>query len=436
MRSGCRSRCCRIPRRIAARWCCRRPSRFGVLRHCNCVCSGSPRSARPPADFVRLSIPRRHAVGRHAGPGRSQCGRMVFVTDARPTEPTGRQSADPDHPQELRRIAERIVTEAAEHLRGLPRPWDDAGAGPAGGVATKSTPTDVVTESDHALETLVRERLAQLRPGDSVVGEEHGGSAGGSRTLWVVDPIDGTVNFLYGLPWYAVSLAAVRDGESVAGAVAEPATGRLWSAAVGAGATCDGRPLRVSGATRPVAVAARHRLLLPRRAAGPAGRDGRRDAAGGAGRAAHRLGRAGPVRGGRRLARRVPGARVQLVGLGRRRAHRHRGRGRRAHAGAHRQRAARRRARRRRAPRGDARDRRRPAWRWPGSTAPRTCEPRRGRQQAGARAPPAAAPGRRQAERVRSGRRPRWGRRWPRRRCCRRRGGPARRGRRAGRGRG
>ncbi|GAA1262502.1 inositol monophosphatase family protein [Pseudonocardia aurantiaca] len=174
---------------------------------------------------------------------------MVFVTDARPTEPTGRQSADPDHPQELRRIAERIVTEAAEHLRGLPRPWDDAGAGPAGGVATKSTPTDVVTESDHTLENLVRERLAQLRPGDSVVGEEHGGSAGSSRTLWVVDPIDGTVNFLYGLPWYAVSLAAVRDGESVAGAVAEPATGRLWSAAVGAGATCDGRPLRVSGAS-------------------------------------------------------------------------------------------------------------------------------------------------------------------------------------------
>ena len=174
---------------------------------------------------------------------------MVPVTDARPTASTGRRPADPDHPDELRLIAERVVIEAAEHLRDLPRPWDEAGAGPAGGVATKSTPTDVVTASDHALENLVRERLAQLRPGDAVLGEEHGGHVGGSRTLWVVDPIDGTVNFLYGLPWYAVSLAAVRDGESVAGAVAEPATGRLWSAAVGAGATCDGRPLRVSGAT-------------------------------------------------------------------------------------------------------------------------------------------------------------------------------------------
>ena len=65
----------------------------------------------------------------------------------------------------------------------------------------------------------------------------------------MVDPIDGTVNFLYGLPWYAVSLAATRDGESLAGAIAEPASGRLWSAARGAGATCDGRPLRASAET-------------------------------------------------------------------------------------------------------------------------------------------------------------------------------------------
>ena len=116
-------------------------------------------------------------------------------------------------------------------------------------MSTKSTPTDVVTASDTALETLVRERLAQLRPGDPVVGEEGGGSAVDGAVTWVVDPIDGTVNFLYGLPWYAVSLAATRDGVSLAGAVAEPASGRLWSAARGAGATCDGRPLRCSAET-------------------------------------------------------------------------------------------------------------------------------------------------------------------------------------------
>ena len=127
-----------------------------------------------------------------------------------------------------------------------------SGSAAPAGVSTKSTPTDVVTASDTALEALVRERLAQLRPGDPVVGEEGGGTAVDGVVTWVVDPIDGTVNFLYGLPWYAVSLAATRDGVSLAGAVAEPASGRLWSAARGAGATCDGRPLRSSaGPTSP-----------------------------------------------------------------------------------------------------------------------------------------------------------------------------------------
>jgi myo-inositol-1(or 4)-monophosphatase len=65
----------------------------------------------------------------------------------------------------------------------------------------------------------------------------------------VVDPIDGTVNYLYGLPWYAVSVAAVRDGVSLAGAVVEPASGRVWTAARGAGATLDGRALRVNEET-------------------------------------------------------------------------------------------------------------------------------------------------------------------------------------------
>jgi len=177
---------------------------------------------------------------------------MGVVTDARPTSPHVPETTPADEsPAALRRVAERIVTEAAEHLRGLPRPWDDAPVGDAesDSVTTKSTPTDVVTASDHALEALIRERLGQLRPGDAVLGEEHGSTAGDTATSWVVDPIDGTVNFLYGMPWYGISLAAVRDGASVAGAVIEPEAGRLWSAAVGEGATCDGRPLRVSRAT-------------------------------------------------------------------------------------------------------------------------------------------------------------------------------------------
>jgi myo-inositol-1(or 4)-monophosphatase len=156
-----------------------------------------------------------------------------------------------DDPDSLRRIAESVVTEAAAHLHTLPRPWEQRGDPDVAlqGVLTKSTPTDVVTASDTALEALVRARLARLRPGEPVVGEEGGGTAVDGAVTWVVDPIDGTVNFLYGMPWYAVSLAATRDGVSLAGAVAEPASGRLWSAARGAGATCDGRPLRCSAET-------------------------------------------------------------------------------------------------------------------------------------------------------------------------------------------
>ncbi len=159
-----------------------------------------------------------------------------------------------DDPVVLRGVAERVVVDAVEHLRTLPRPWARDGDGaadgaPLPGVSTKSTPTDVVTAADTALEALVRSRLAQLRPGEPVVGEERGGTPAPGAVTWVVDPIDGTVNFLYGLPWYAVSLAATRDGESLAGVVVEPAAGRLWSAARGAGATCDGRPLRVTAVT-------------------------------------------------------------------------------------------------------------------------------------------------------------------------------------------
>jgi myo-inositol-1(or 4)-monophosphatase len=161
------------------------------------------------------------------------------------------RAAAPDDVAALRAVAERVATEATEHLRGLPRPWESR-TGPGSsmpGVSTKSSPTDVVTAADTAVEALVRRRLAELRPGEPVVGEERGGVAGQGGVTWVVDPIDGTVNFLYGLPWYAVSVAATRDGVSIAGAVAEPATGRLWSAARGCGATCDGRDLRATEVT-------------------------------------------------------------------------------------------------------------------------------------------------------------------------------------------
>ncbi len=110
---------------------------------------------------------------------------------------------------------------------------------------------------DLASEALLRSRLAQLRPDDGVLGEEDALSRGTSGT-WVVDPIDGTVNYLYGLPAYSVSVAAVwsPDGTEpdpatwtvLAGCVVAPADGRVYLAGRGRGATLDGRPLRVNAA--------------------------------------------------------------------------------------------------------------------------------------------------------------------------------------------
>ncbi|MBK0868580.1 inositol monophosphatase [Saccharopolyspora sp. HNM0986] len=149
------------------------------------------------------------------------------------------------HTETLRTAAVQVAEEAAELARSI---RDESVTGAA--VHTKSTETDVVTAADRAAERLVRDRLAELRPGESVLGEEEGGAAALEGLRWVVDPIDGTVNYLYGFPWYAVSLAAQIDGRSVAGAVVEPVSGRVWSAAEGAGAHCDGVRLSVSAADR------------------------------------------------------------------------------------------------------------------------------------------------------------------------------------------
>lgn len=147
--------------------------------------------------------------------------------------------------QALRAVAVDVAGQAAELVRTV-----RTDAVTRGSVDTKSTETDVVTAGDRAAERLVRDRLATLRPGEPVLGEEEGGEAALEGLRWVVDPIDGTVNYLYGFPWYAVSIAAQLDGRSLAGAVVEPASGRVWSAARGYGADLDGTPLQVSGAER------------------------------------------------------------------------------------------------------------------------------------------------------------------------------------------
>jgi myo-inositol-1(or 4)-monophosphatase len=108
---------------------------------------------------------------------------------------------------------------------------------------TKSTATDVVTVMDQRAQDLLRTRLHEARPQDGFLGEEEGGATSRSEITWVVDPIDGTVNYLYGIPAYAVSVAAVVGDPTtpgawrpVAGAVVNPVTGELFHARQGAGA--------------------------------------------------------------------------------------------------------------------------------------------------------------------------------------------------------
>ncbi len=103
-------------------------------------------------------------------------------------------------------------------------------------VGTKSSPTDVVTEMDQAAERLIRARIRAQRPGDAILGEEGGETGAGSLVRWVVDPLDGTVNYLYGLPDWAVSIAAEVDGQIVAGVVCAPRRGEVFGAELGQGA--------------------------------------------------------------------------------------------------------------------------------------------------------------------------------------------------------
>jgi myo-inositol-1(or 4)-monophosphatase len=143
--------------------------------------------------------------------------------------------------RDLLDLAVTAVRAAGAMLLGE-RP-DDLGV-----AATKSSPTDVVTEMDRASEKLIVERIRQARPGDAFLGEEGGTSGGAARVRWIIDPIDGTVNYLYGLPDWAISIAAEVDGETAAGVVAAPVRGELFTAVRGEGSQL----LRVDGTTQPL----------------------------------------------------------------------------------------------------------------------------------------------------------------------------------------
>jgi myo-inositol-1(or 4)-monophosphatase len=113
----------------------------------------------------------------------------------------------------------------------------------------KSSPTDVVTAADRAVEELLVKALAEARPQDGLLGEEGGTSAGTTGVRWVVDPIDGTVNYLYGIPQWAVSIGVEDEAGAAVGVVYDPSKDELWQAVRGRGATLNGVPLRCSSVT-------------------------------------------------------------------------------------------------------------------------------------------------------------------------------------------
>jgi len=103
-----------------------------------------------------------------------------------------------------------------------------------------------VSDADRAAEAAIRARVHEARGGDAIVGEEFGASAGGGGRRWIVDPIDGTKNFVRRIPVWASLIALERDGEMAVGVVSAPALGRRWWAARGQGAFADGDAIRVS----------------------------------------------------------------------------------------------------------------------------------------------------------------------------------------------
>jgi len=140
-----------------------------------------------------------------------------------------------------------LALDTARAAAGLIRERADQGVSVA---ATKSSDVDVVTEADQATETLIRDRIRGVRPDDAFLGEEADAEPGTSGVRWIIDPIDGTVNFLYGLPQYAVSIAAELDGEVVAGVVIDVAKQAEYVARPGPDgvvALRDGAPIVVRG---------------------------------------------------------------------------------------------------------------------------------------------------------------------------------------------
>ncbi len=144
----------------------------------------------------------------------------------------------------LRTMCEQLALDAGRHALAGRR---SLGPGARAAHDTKSSDVDPVTEFDRSTEALVVDRLRTERPDDAIVGEEGSNFAGTTGLEWHIDPIDGTVNFVYDLPAWCSSIAVLADGAPIAAAVFAPVVDELYSAGVGLGTTCNGETVTVSG---------------------------------------------------------------------------------------------------------------------------------------------------------------------------------------------
>lgn len=143
----------------------------------------------------------------------------------------------------LQALAEDIAREAGDLLLSYRMRSDLR-------TSTKTSATDPVSEADHAAERLISDRVSAARPDDGMLGEEDADNRVGTSGLrWVVDPLDGTVNYLYGIPQWCVSIAVEAADGPVAGVVHDPSRGETFSARRGGGATLNGTPLSVTSPT-------------------------------------------------------------------------------------------------------------------------------------------------------------------------------------------
>jgi fructose-1,6-bisphosphatase/inositol monophosphatase family enzyme len=117
--------------------------------------------------------------------------------------------------------------------------------GPVSGVAAKTSRTDLVSDTDRDAEALIVAVIQAERPGDAIVGEEGAATAGGSGLRWLVDPLDGTINYLWSIPQWSVSVAALDDDGPLVGVVHDPPRGETFTALRGGGARVGDAPLRL-----------------------------------------------------------------------------------------------------------------------------------------------------------------------------------------------